>query len=534
MSLWMVIAKNEIKRGTSRFRGHRMLFFVIVYALLIFWAFILIPFLFNLFIPAYFAIIPGINLAIGTGIEYLMMIIFLMFMMYPLNNVFRKTEIGFKEILLASPATAGDIFLGEFLGKFFIYSVGILIFSPIVVGLVGSLTRLTIIEYAIIYCCIAGHIMLATLFGNILASLLEHKIAKNPKFRDLGKVFMFIIAIAMVVIIYSVTFFFDYIYKNPQLKNWLMLYPSLWFSNIILFIINPELIMYYFLSIIWSNVLLVIFVPLLIFYIAYKKADSFFTLEGGIEKMTTIVEKEFFFYTFIRKIFPNKWETLVVSQLKEFFRKKENIMKMVYDVGIICFMGLIYSITYPGAFDTISKQLFSVIVILMSGVMYSIMIGNYIFVGSKDLLWVYKRSPRGVKTLIFSYILAMLIPNLIIDVVFTIYFAIIYQYTLFMIIFFFIAYLINCLIMLIQVSGVQSLNPSFEEKGKEMGINIIIQMIVNLGLIFLSFFFFDFFISLAPTEELISVFFIIPIFLISISFSIPLMYLGIRKLSRIE
>ncbi|MEJ2248678.1 MAG: hypothetical protein P8Y97_03340, partial [Candidatus Lokiarchaeota archaeon] len=49
--LWLTITKNEIKLRTSAFREHRKLFFIISYASLFAWAFIIAPFVFDLFMP---------------------------------------------------------------------------------------------------------------------------------------------------------------------------------------------------------------------------------------------------------------------------------------------------------------------------------------------------------------------------------------------------------------------------------------------------------------------------------------------------
>ena len=123
MAIWKSIAKNEIRLRTSRFRNHRVLFLIILYSLLLIWAFFLCPAIFDLFMPTLVDIVGlEILMAVSLLIEFGMMAFFLIILIYPLNTVYRKTEIGFKEILLASPATSGDIFLGEFVGKFPIYT----------------------------------------------------------------------------------------------------------------------------------------------------------------------------------------------------------------------------------------------------------------------------------------------------------------------------------------------------------------------------------------------------------------------------
>ena len=71
MGLWKVIAKNELIRRTSKFRRHRLLFFLILYGALLIWGFILAPLLFDSFMPTLAEneaikpyIVPGVALII--------------------------------------------------------------------------------------------------------------------------------------------------------------------------------------------------------------------------------------------------------------------------------------------------------------------------------------------------------------------------------------------------------------------------------------------------------------------------------------
>ena len=50
-SLWRVIAKNEIRVRTSSFRNHRKSVFILIYTFLFLWAFVIAPFIFDLFMP---------------------------------------------------------------------------------------------------------------------------------------------------------------------------------------------------------------------------------------------------------------------------------------------------------------------------------------------------------------------------------------------------------------------------------------------------------------------------------------------------
>jgi hypothetical protein len=338
-SLWKIIAKNEILLRTSSFRNHRKSFFIILYSLLFTWAFLFAPILFDLFMPTLAIQFSTVfRPVIAIIIESLMMTLFLMLLMYPLNNVYREGETSVKESLLATPVKSNDIFLGEFLGKSPIYTMAVLIISPIVVGMINPIINLTIIQYIVIYSSVFGLVYFANLVGSIFASWLEHKISKNEKARDLGKALIWIFTIIMVAIMYAVIFFLNHLLVHPELKNWLAFYPSLWFSNIILYIIDPILLNTFILNI-WISLLLVIVIPIVVLYVAYKKAESFYTLESGIEKSSvTIAKHENLIYKFIRKVSGRNRGGLIVIQLKRFFRKKANIARIAYIVGLLGFM----------------------------------------------------------------------------------------------------------------------------------------------------------------------------------------------------
>lgn len=532
MVLWKAIAKNELRLRTSLFRKHRVLFFITLYSLLVIWAFFLCPAIFNLFMPTLIDQIPEILLAVALIIEYGMMTFFLFIFIYPLNTVYRRTEIGFKEILLASPATSGDIFLGEFIGKFPIYSAIILLIGPIIIGMLNPIIALTPIQYIIIYICIFGMVIFAALLGSIVSSWLEHKIAKSERARDLGKVLIFLFSIAMVAIIYSLQFLFSYLINNPQLRNWLILYPSLWFSNIILYFIDSNLINRYFLNI-WYSSALVIFVPLIILYLSYKRANKFFTVEGGIEKMTTIIERENKFYLLIRKFTGHKWEGLIITQLKEFLRRRETIMKIAYVSGLVGVLGVVFSFTM-GTEEIIGESIIIVFIIIMGGMMYGLLFGSYIFVGSKDLIWVYKRSPRNIHSLVYSYLLAMLIFNVFMTIGLTIFFTIFFEFDVFTIIFFFCFYLIYSQIVISQAIGIQCFAPSFEEKGRTMTTNNLILMVLQM--VPFQFLFMFLIIMFTPplSPELVKFYFLSPMLLLSAGIAIPLLFFGIKKMGKIE
>jgi len=529
-SLWRVIAKNEIRVRTSSFRNHRKSVFILMYALLFLWAFLIAPFIFDMFIPTLAAQYSTIfKPVVAILIETFMMTFFLILVMYPLNNVYREMEVGFKETLLATPVKANDIFLGEFLGKAPLYSMVILILAPIVVGMVNPLIELTIVQFIVIYGSVFGLVYFANLVGSIIASWIEHKISKSEKAKDLGKALIWIFTIVMIVIMYGVLFFLNELMANPELKNWLAFYPSLWFSNIILYSIDPILLNAFILNI-WVSLLLVIAIPLTVLYISYKKAESFYTLEGGIEKSSiTVVEHENIFYKIVRKAINRKWAGLTVMQLKRFLRKKANYARIVYVVGLLGFMSWFIG----GMADDVFGIVFAnTLLIAIGGGIGSMMLGHLGFVDSKDLIWVYKRSPRGIKGLVYSYLFSMFILNIFIAASISIIFSIFANLDVVNTVIFFGEFLIFSEIAMCQAMGIECISPAYGEKDSNMKSNSMISMILLQPLIFIPIMALIF----IDIDSLVLRVLVIHgvIFLYNLATSIPLLIFGMKKLNKIE
>ena len=530
-SLWSTIAKNEIKIRTSKFRNHRIMFFIAIYSILLTWALMIAPMLFEAFMPTlaiqYSTIFKPL---VALIIESLMMALFLLLIMYPLNNVYRGSEINFKESMLASPISSKDIFFGEFLGKMPIYLATILIVGPILIGLINPLINLNALQYMVIYVSLFGMISFANLIGSILASWLEHKINKSEKAREIGKLFLWIFTIFLVVIMYAVIFFLNEILSHPELKNWLAFYPSLWFSNIILYSIDPLLLNGFILNI-WLNVLLAVIIPLITLYLSYQKAESFYTFESLSGKNNiTVVAHENLFYRLIRFLFGKKWGILTVIQMKRLFRKKSNFARLAYVFGLLGFMTWFMG-DMAGDMEG-GFILFSTMIMAIGGAILSIMIGHLAFIDSKDIIWVYKRSPKGLKSLIYSYLLAMFILTTFLAIFETIFFGIMVKLELIDALMFFGAFLLVGQFSMAQAMGLQCLSPAYGEKAPSMRINTIISMLLMQPVLMLPIIMLIFF----NPESLIMMRIILqlPFFIFIIGISSLLLYFGMRKLKKIE
>lgn len=550
MSLWRTIAKNEIRLKTSRFRKNRRLFFILIYTIFLFWAAYLGPVFLDAILPEILKVIIEEYQSIFIAlIEYLFSTLFLMYILYPLLILFRKTEINNKEILIAAPIKSGDIFLGEFFGKLPFYFLFILGIGPFGTTLLIQINHnLTIFHHLVFYISFFTMSMFGSLIGMIISKWVELKVSTIERRKNLELKLLLLISFSVITVYYLLHFLFDFIIVNPEFKNYLIFYPSFWYSNIILYFVNSMFIESYLFNI-WTNIALATFIPLLIFYISYNKANKFYEITFQNQKTSVPIKYEKKYSQFIRKCIPKKYEGLVIIQFKVFFRKKENIIKLFYTFGIIAVLGIVILFNFDSQNAlleeflsslpiviqiTLNKNFTILIIAWLGGFIVGILMGMQTIIDSKDLLHTYKKSLRGVKALIYSYLYNIIYLILILDIFLTILFWFIFKLDLVIIIVFFITFLISSNIIILQAIGIQCIRPLFEEqRGSMLFYNyvVILLQIISLQITFYIF------IPIASAFIDPSVGFLI-IFIINLGissgFSFLMLYLGIRKLNKIE
>ena len=543
MSLWKTIVKHEIRLKTYRYRKNRTSFLIIIYAIFVYWGFYLGPNLFDIIISNIAQEIPSEFVFVFVKfIEYFFTSFFLIILIYPLYNLYRKAEIGHSEILLASPIKPGDIFLGEFLGKLIFYFLLILGFGPVIISLLNQIRVLNFLQYIIIYSSLFMLLAFSFLIGLIIANLLEHKMTKSAIAKDLGKSFLLLLSIIVIALFYILRFFFDIILSNPKYKIWLMLYPSFWYSNIILFGIDPSLNLLNSFSnylFVITNISLGIIIPSLLLYISYKKADSFYTLEGHTENEVFISKKEGRYYKFIRKITPQKWRGLIITQFKQFLRKKENLFKMIYILVLISVMGvtIIFSLENPvlARYDILNRKLLGIIIISwIGGLLFGVLMGLHIFIDSKQLLFQYKSTPRGVKALVYSYIYEIFYLILILDIILTFFFTLLFQLELIYSLIFFITFWLYCFVIQLQAIGAQCFNPLFKERGKQAYLISYFVIFLQVVSFFLALLIFIPFASVTLNNSLGLMYILLINLVFTSGFSFLTILFGLSKIQKIE
>lgn len=548
--IWYHIAKKEIRLRTSKFRKYRKIFFLIIYGLFLFWAVLLGPYIIDLLLPDLLKTYgSSLETILHPIIEYSFMMLFIVFLIYPLITLYRRLEIGIKEVISSSPAKPGDIFLGEFLGQLPFYVLIVLAIGPLGLAVLIQInSNLTIWHHLLFYITIFSLISFALLVGNIVANWIEHKFFSKARKSLLNSFFFTILPFIIILALYSFHIIFELFEEYPDFKILTNFIPSFWYSNIVLHLVDPTSIDTYFLNF-WLYIILIIGVPLICAYISYKKAEFFYDLEKPIQIQKYSKKIEKFFLKIITKVTPRKIRIPVITQFKEFVRKKENINKMIFLIALNIVFGIFLSLSLNKPLINNTEISFgdslliievidlnySIVFILswMGGLTFGVFLGIYVFIHTKEIVYLYKKSIRSVKILVFSFLYNMTIICLILAFLLTAIFSLIFLIDILLAVVFFLSYLVHSLIILTQATAIQCIRPLYDEKGKFMYFSIYVIALLQVLSFILSLIVF---IPFTPFLNYTVGFNQIILINIGISFTISLLLLiiGIEKLKRTE
>ncbi len=538
--MWKTIAKNEIRLATYRFRKNRRLFLLYLFSILIFWGFYFGPNFLDMLIPEFVSYYGYMYLnQLVLYFEYFFFLIFLLNIMLPLYNLYNKKGGDTKEFILASPIKPKEIFFGTFIWKMPFYLLFVLFIGPVFTSLLNQIADLNIFHHVVIYLCIFGVLVFSLLIGKVISNLIEYKINKNQKAQNTRKIRILVITLILIIVYFFIRFLSTLFLTSPVLKNWLNIFPSYWYSSIIIYLIDPSMLSLNFFNI-WIILFLAIFIPILIFFVSYKKSNVFYIIKSSDDFSELKTGKDKKSYIFLRKITLKKWKVLVQTHFKEFFRNEEYILKFFYAIVLNIIFGIVLALSL-GEFEwgpiseiQIYKLLEVMIVSWIGSILFGSMSGLYIFIESKNLVNIYKKSLRGTKSLIYSILYFLVYLIVFIELISVTLFTLIFQLDPLLFLIFIVTYFIVSLTIVLEMIGIQCLKPIFKDRKSMIMWNVYILMILQIFSLLLTFSLLIPYIS-DGTEPLLALLYIFIIhFGITSGIAIVLFFLGIRKISKFE
>lgn len=535
---WTTVAKTQLRILTSRVRRFRVGFFIVVTAILFIWAFYGAPAIVSSLVPNIQSLGSLLLPYIGSYVDFIFIMVFAFFIIYQLSAAFQAKGEGQHEMLLATPIKEGDIFLGEYLGKMPVYLWGILFLVPLIVSLLQSVFIISALDIVIITFIVFGLVAVASWIGAILTGYAIKKLSRSVRGKDIGRALAILLALVFMAAYYGLLYLGQGAISNPNLRAWLQISPSSWFANLLNAIIGAPL------PLSWlgwelSFIFVVIF-SFVLFFGGYRLAPHFYSLDIASTQMTYSIVNENIYFRFLRWLLPRAWKGVVITQLKNFLRRKENIAKLAYLIIIVILFLFIgdygFNSNSSGSFGTSGNDFAIIFFPWLLDLFVGIQLGTFIFVNSKDMIWIFKQSPRNIKTLVLGNWFAMIMLLFPLVAGLCIFVAITTNMDVIQGILFFGIILLGCVSTLAMAMGLGSINPAFQQRSGKMTVNMLIFLGIQFCIFFLIFFAMSnvlFTINIAPS---IFVLFEIPfvIALVNCSAGLSILVLGIWKLEEIE
>ncbi|MFX1511148.1 MAG: hypothetical protein ACFFCQ_00995 [Promethearchaeota archaeon] len=511
---WGHIAKSEYRVRINIMPGIKRIFPYLTISGLAVYIFWIAPFFvdlfMNIFVDEFLSIL--ISHAAVAMVEVILFMIFINFILFPISLAMKDVQNDQIEIFLTTPTKPSDVLLGEFLGKMPFYAI----FIVLITGLFTALPLgLDIMQITIITVIFIITFLSAYWIGTVIAAFLRAKLGRQAGGKDIGR------ALAMLIVLPSVALFYALLNadianlileKSGTVENILGLLPSSWGAEVIVnFARNPSKITNnWFETIFRMSGLFVFFIGIL--WVGTKVADHTYTLEA-ITFTTAKVKPEGMIYKTIRRFGrEHPFSIIVISILKDFGRRFENISKIVYILGLLFCMN-VFLAPEAGFKGGIMMTL------IITGLLAS-MVCSEVTLRGKESLFIYKKAPNGIRRLIWSrWIMSTGIVLPIVTLI-TVVLSVLSPDTTLVIILKNGSILILCTIAYVIFNlGLFILNPAYSDKDGNYFLNMMIGPQLSIGLFICSLIVFD--------NELM----VVPILW---SLAIVTLFLGIIRLNKLE
>jgi len=521
---WLLIARNEYRIRLSRIRRIRPYFpFLAIGFLAVYVAFIA-PGLANLFLNDFLAFL--LSQAAVAMVQIVLFIVFFYFLIIPITNTLKETQIGEIEIFLAAPIRPSDVLLGEFAGEMPFYAIIVTIITGFFTAVLLPM-GLDWFQVAIIIVIFAVTFFSALWIGTVIAAVLRTRLGKTARGRDIGRALSFLIALPMVAVMYALMGggLLETL-SDPAasglVRSVFGLLPSSWGAEVIVgFASHPANIGAIALEVLtrFGSLLVFFFAS---FWVGAKVADRAYSLES-FTFTSSQAKPDGVFYKSIRTIGGGKsFSSILVAVFKDYGRRLENLSKVFYMVGLLALVNVF--LVRPD--DTEGSLVMAQLILPL----LAAFVTGEVTLRGKETLFIFRKTPSGVWRLIKARLVQgwlVVVPIAAFAIaISTILSALTSPVYL----------LINVGLVGLTVAanvtfvlGLFLLNPAFSEKSSSYMLNIMVTMYLQIGLF------------LGPLIILESLFGF-GIYLTSFFATIPLswvfgllfLYLGKRKLDRIE
>lgn len=497
---WLAIAKAEFLVWSSRGKGKRAIIMSFILLFGIFWAFYLVPEIWRLVIGENLFVYSFLMVALPGLMRMAMLLLWMLIFVYPILYALQEIRIGQWEIILSCNVSTKSLLVGTFVGKIPSYGLMVLFLAPVLLSPFVLAYEVTLLGQLIMLGAMLLTVLSTLWISNLVSLAIQAKIGESPRGADLAKALSMVIGLIVGLPLYGMMFYAEPVSELLGMSVF-QLFPFTWGADMtswgaLLFspVVTSEMLDLFVsvlgLDIIADTVLLFLF-ALITVVVAFRAADRVFTFQLGerTEVITTVI-RENTVLRGIRRLSPGPFGVLVITSLKDFFRKAENLSRLAYGVMMAVLMPLIITMNpsgYPGddPFFQVFMPMFMMSYMLM--IIVALTFGGTGFIESKDHLWVIKSAPYGSKKFIMGRLVSYLISGIPMALIPSIVVVLIIRVEpIFVLGLFLYSYVLLTCTVMVSV-GVMAINPNYETtRSRAFALNAAIIGIIVFGTTFLS------------------------------------------------
>ena len=407
---WLVIAKTEYLVATSRFHAKRKAISLLIVAFALVWALFIAPAIMSSFFNLFAVEIQTILAIAFPGLmRSVMLLLWIIVLIYPISYALQEIRIGQWEIMLSNNVSTRDMLFGTFLGKLPGYGLLVLFLAPVLISLFAIVYQVSLIGQALMYGVLYVTALATLWFSNVISTAIQAKLGESSRGNDIAKALSMVVAAIVIVPMYGIMYFAGPLAEIMGMDVFLIL-PSTWGADLITWIAIyfngvglPQSTILAFESILLFgpalDFLLIATFSIVLIAFGLTASDRLFTIEAGARtEVVTTVGRDNLVLRGVRNLLSGPFGVMVVTSLKDFGRKAQNLSRLGYGVFLSILLPLIMN--FSGVGSTVGDPLFipmmaTLMTGLMLGMLGGITFGGIGFLDSKDQLWILKGAPNG-------------------------------------------------------------------------------------------------------------------------------------------
>lgn len=398
---WLIIAKNEYLLKTSSFRRYRAVYPLLATLLVVTYVFFAAPAMFaaaSEYTRSFF-----LSDAALAFMQVMLFIIFISIITIPIMQTLQDSNVAPLETLLSSPVQPKDVLLGKYLGSLPMYLIVVSLIAGtflalfIPFGMSLEQVFISVLVFVLV-------VLIALWLGTLIAAVLKARLGRSARGRDAGQALAMLIALPMVAVMYS-AMNGDMLNalqgKGASLSTLFWAMPSSWGADVVLrFLHNPgNLGADLYMTVIGLGGLSIFLLGSIV--VGVKLSGRAYDLEP-VSFVTPKARPEGYLYRYVRGISGGRaFSSVVVTVVKDYGRRLENLSRIVYILGLVALMELFILSSLPkGNYVSISLLTIS----WMMAFLCVFVVGEVTARG-KDNLFVYRKAPGGETRLILARIM---------------------------------------------------------------------------------------------------------------------------------